>query len=551
MPLMDFANFDPEQIRDLEGAKIAFRAFLNILENFHTEVVRLKKENQELRDEIMRLKGEKGKPNITGNKPPPTNISSDKERKKPEPREKSSKKESIKITRSATQRLDKSLLPSDAEFKGYEETVVQDIKISLDNVLFRREKYYSPSQQESFLAPLPAGYNGQFGPGIEIFVLSQYYLCNVSELKIKSFLENVGISISEGQISKLVLDVDGKFRGEREDVLKAGLASSNYQHMDDTGTRVDGKNQYCHIICNPYFTYYSTRPRKDRLTVLDVLQGRTGDRSYYLDEKAYALIRGFHGPERTIRILREAFPQNREISEKDFFELLETHLSGTGSILRTRILEAGAIAAYHAQTSFPIVYLLLTDDAPQFKEITDEQALCWVHDGRHYKKLQPCVNLHRKLLDEFLDSYWAYYDKLLQFKRDPSNELRAKLETEFDTLFSRKTGYEQLDERIQKTFEKKECLLKALGNPAVPLHNNPAELGARTRVRKRDASYGPRTDRGKEAWDTFMTHVETTKKLGISFYEFLTDRILGTNAIANLGTVIANLAGASSNYNST
>ena len=98
-----------------------------------------------------------------------------------------------------------------------------------------------------------------------------------------------------------------------------------------------------------------------------------------------------------------------------------------------------------------------------------------------------------------MDSYWDYYDKLLQFKQAPSNELKAKLETEFDKLFSRETGYEKLDERIEKTFEKKECLLKALGNTTIPLHNNPAELGARTRVRKRDASYGPRTERGKEA----------------------------------------------------
>jgi len=539
---MDFANFDPEKIVDLESTKIAFRAFLNILEEHRAEIVRLRKENQELRDENMRLKGEKGKPNIPGNKGVSSNISSDKERKKPEPREKTSKNDKIKIAREEFQRLDKSKLPSDAEFKGYEETIIQDIKISLDNVLFQREKYYSPSLQETFLAPLPPGYNGQFGPGIKIFVLSQYYLCNVTEPKIKAFLENIGISISEGQISKFVLDTDGKFRREREDVLRAGLTSSAYQHMDDTGTRVDGKNQHCHIICNPYFTYYSTRPRKDRLTVLDVLQGKTGERCYYLDEKAYALVRGFNVSERTIRILQSAFPQEREISEKDFFELLAKNLPGIGSILRTRILEAGAIAAYHAQTSFPIVYLLLTDDAPQFKEITDEQALCWVHDGRHYKKLQPCVAIHRAQLNAFLNTYWEYYDKLLKFKQNPRQEGRIKLEIEFDELFSKITGYDHLDERISKTLEKKTKLLKSLRSPEIPLHNNPAELGARTRVRKRDASYGPRTEMGKEAWDTFMTHVETTKKLGISFYEFLTDRIYGTNLIANLGAVITDLA---------
>ncbi len=41
---------------------------------------------------------------------------------------------------------------------------------------------------------------------------------------------------------------------------------------------------------------------------------------------------------------------------------------------RTRIMEAGAIAAYHQQTDFPVIPILLTDDAPQFKSLTYEQA---------------------------------------------------------------------------------------------------------------------------------------------------------------------------------
>jgi hypothetical protein len=184
---MNFANFDPEKICDLEGAKIAFRAFLNILEEYHAEIVRLRKENQELRDEIMRLKGEKGKPNIPGNKTTSSDISSEKERKKPAPREKSSKNDKIKITREDIRRVDKSELPPDAEFKGYEETVTQDIKISLDNVLFKREKYYSPSLQETFIASLPSGYN----PSLSVVGCERReirYVCFFSPLLILLFV---------------------------------------------------------------------------------------------------------------------------------------------------------------------------------------------------------------------------------------------------------------------------------------------------------------------------------------------------------------------------
>ncbi|MDW7728375.1 MAG: hypothetical protein SCH70_14975, partial [Candidatus Methanoperedens sp.] len=54
-------------------------------------------------------------------------------------------------------------------------------------------------------------------------------------------------------------------------------------------------------------------------------------------------------------------------------------------------MEAGAIAAYHNRTDIPVVKALLSDDAPQFKKLSEEQALCWIHDGRNYKKLEPVV----------------------------------------------------------------------------------------------------------------------------------------------------------------
>ncbi len=92
------------------------------------------------------------------------------------------------------------------------------------------------------------------------------------------------------------------------------------------------------------------------------------------------------------------------------------------------------------------------------------------------------------------------------------------------------------------TRSNKDALLLVLKFPELPLHNNPAELGAHGRVRKRDVSFGPRTEDGKQAWDTFMTLAATTKKLHISFYEYVRDRILKKNAIPPLSEMIQKAA---------
>ena len=136
--------------------------------------------------------------------------------------------------------------------------------------------------------------------------------------------------------------------------------------------------------------------------------------------------------------------------------------------------------------------------------------LCWVHEGRAYKKLLPIMGHHRDLLKDFLQHFWEYYDRLLGYREQPSQEAALHLETEFDEIFATQTGYGELDKRIRKTQIKKASLLLVLKHPELPLHNNPAELAARFRVRKRDISFGPRTEDGRHAWDTFMTRAAGT-----------------------------------------
>ena len=185
-----------------------------------------------------------------------------------------------------------------------------------------------------------------------------------------------------------------------------------------------------------------------------------------------------------------------------------------------------------------MVRTLVCDDAPQFKLLTEELALCWVHEGRHYKKLNPLVAYHQKLLDQFLTEFWDYYRELLAYREAPSLIAAEKLRAEFDQLFDSNSGYQQLDERKRLTAAKSSELLLVLDHPELPLHNNPAELGARTMVQRRNISYATQTLEGTKAWDIFMSLVATTRKLGISFFEYMRDRISQLGNIPSLGTLI-------------
>ena len=180
----------------------------------------------------------------------------------------------------------------------------------------------------------------------------------------------------------------------------------------------------------------------------------------------------------------------------------------------------------------------MVDDAPQFKQITPLTALCWIHDGRHYKKLSPVILSHRKQLDTFLTSYWDYYHQLLAYKTEPCVATAETLLNEFDQLFTTKTGYAQLDDRIEKTKAKKESLLLVLNHPTIPLHNNASELGARVQARYRDMSLHTVSEKGTESKDTFMTLVDTARKLAVNSFHYLLDRISGKNEMPALDSLI-------------
>jgi len=542
--ILESLKISPDDISDKKEAE-AFRILFQIIEQLNLKVNALEEELQKTRDELNALKGEKGKPKIPISKPKSTDFSSEKERKsQTPPSEKKSKEKLSKIKIDATEvcHVDKSTLPEDAIFKDYAPVVVQEIIITTKNTLYLKEVYYSPSQHKTYTGELPKGVEGEFGHGVKSLVMTLKHASNVSEPKIHDFLENMGIHISPATISRILTKNLDIFHQEKADIFRAGLESTIYQQIDDTGAKVKGQNQYVEIICNPFYTAYFTIPHKNRLSILEILQGGR-PRTYFFNDEAFALLQSFGLSRKIIAKLHDA-AFSKELDEKQMQQLLVEIFPdpNKGKNRRIRIMEAGAIAAYHNQKEFPVVNVLLSDGAPQYKKLTEEQALCWIHDGRDYTKLVPVVPFHKKELQDFRRQYWTYYGKLLQFKLDPSQENAEKLSGEFDRLVSTKTNYDALNELITKTREIKSELLLTLKYPEVPLHNNAAELGAREQVRKRDVSLHTMTEEGTRANDTFSTIVQTAKKLGVSAYEYLNDRVSKAFKMSSLAELIGKKA---------
>ena len=528
-----------------ERTECAIHKLLNVVEALSADKKSLADEVERLRKQLEQKKKSKNtsskddKDTASDEDSTSSDHSSEKRRKsgkKPKANDRRSFKD-LTIHDTVECPVDPDTLPPDAVRLQDEIVVVQDIEIKPKNTQFQRHVFYSASQQKYYRGSLPADCDhGDFSASLRALIVALKYCGNMSEPKIGEFLENFDVQVSAGSLSNILTKSAKLFEQEYDDLLIAGLSSTPYQQTDDTSARVKGEFWNTHILCNPFYTFYSTRPGKDRLTVLKVLQNTDELRFRFGEATCQLLQDEFSLPQKwseEIAALGEV-----EVSETTLKLLLEGWFGQRNQQLRTAIEHAAAIVFYRQQSSIPIVQTLVCDDAGQFKLLTDKLSLCWIHAGRHYEKLSPIVDRHAKSLDDFLDHYWAYYASLQDYRAGPTQELAEKLRLEFDELFSTQTKYAALDDRIAKTAAKKDELLTVLSLPEVPLHNNASELGARVSARRRDVSLHSRSERGVRAMDIFTTLVQTSKKLGISAFAYLRDRLSGSLEMPSLAQSI-------------
>ena len=112
------------------------------------------------------------------------------------------------------------------------------------------------------------------------------------------------------------------------------------------------------------------------------------------------------------------------------------------------------------------------------------------------------------------------------------------LEARFDAFCDQRTKYPNIDGVLKDMGEHKADLLRVLERPEMPLHNNGAESDIREYVKKRKISGSTRSDSGRRCRDTFASLKKTCRKLGVSFWDYLLDRVRGLKKIPHLADLI-------------
>src|SRR3974377_2262309 len=483
------------------------------------QIVELQRMVAALRDEIARLKGGPGRPNLKtsgkerGAGPQPRGRSGDRKRPRGSTRSK------LSIDEERTVRV--AAPPRGSRFKGYTSFVVQDLGIHRPVVNFRCERWQTPDGG-MMTAPLPAGIDGHFGPELRRFVLAQYHQGQMTVPRLVTLLRDLGIFISKRQVVRLLIEGQDGFLAEARDVLRAGLSSAAWITVDDTGARHKASNGFCPQMGNPPFLWFGTTPSKSRLNFLALL--RAGYDDYVINAEAVAYMRERALAGHVIARLIE-HPDRRFAGQKAWNAHLEKLGISTLTVHPDPVMVAteGALWGSIKAHGFLPSTVIVSDDAGQFA--VGQHALCWVHSERLVHKLDTFTAENRAAQAEGRELIWNFYRDLKTYRCAPTRQRKTALRARFDRIFTRKTGFVTLDRLLARLHANKSELLRVLDRPENPLHTNGSENDIRCHVTRRKVSGGTRSDVARDCRAACLGIVKTCAKLEIALWDYLGSRL--------------------------
>ena len=484
---------------------------------------RLREVNQTLRDEVARLKKQKGKPAIR-----PSKLTEGEAKRRGARRGRRQGKPA-KVDRTVVVKATE--VPEGSRFKGYNDYVVQELVIQTQATRYRVEKWLTPEGTlVTGVLPVEAAV-GHFGPTLRSFVLYQYYHAQVTEPLIVEQLREWGMTISSGQVHRLITEGKEQFHAEKDEILRVGLRVSGHIHVDDTGARHQGKNGYCTHIGNELFAWFASTESKSRINFLELL--RAGATDYVLNSDAYAYLVAQKLPQEVLAKLPPATEQGFADKSAWAGALKGWDITEERHV---RIVTEGALLGSVLEHGINPHLAIVSDDAGQFNIL--RHALCWIHAERVLAKLVGFSDAQREALEQVRTTVWELYRDLKAYKVEPTPKAKRALAKRFDTVCATGTCFTSLNLALKRMGRNKAELLLVLERPELPLHNNLSEGDIREYVKRRKVSGGTRSEDGRRGRDTFASLKKTCRKLGISFWNYLKDRLLGDGHIPPLPALI-------------
>lgn len=456
-------GFDPAKIETLEEARGMLRRFLNLFEELSEKVNQLLKENQELKQEVARLKKQSSPPRFPQTKKHASATEAIQQQTEKKRWKKAEKKGTIAVDREVSLPEVEACVCGGKQFRILRtwKKMVQGIQIFRDNVIYKGLDKRCIQCGKVYVSEIPEDIKGRsFSPETASTASLLKYFCRMSEGLIYTFFTGFGLKISRGEITTLLLGNSNKLIPAYTHLRVWGIKLSRYIHTDATGSKrysvkkgATGSsiNQHMQIVCHKLLSIFSVTRR-------------------YNSESVNAVVT----------------KRGRKL----------VVIGDDGSPNRNKLLA-------------------------KYKQ------LCWIHEIRHYLKLFPRFHIHKKVLAAVLGQWWELYWLAKAYGEQPTERKRREIEKGFDVLIGQTTGYEAVDACLQRTARKRERLLTFLNHPGIPIENNQAERDLRAAVIIRKISGATKSAAGDRSLERHLSIIHTARKQGLNVHQTLHGLLTG------------------------